>query len=59
MTVTSLCNYEVVPLEPGQELYISYAGGGAITPLESFMKFGYVPNEAWGSRDAGSQGLGR
>jgi hypothetical protein len=36
---------EAVPLAPGQELYINYAGG--FTPLEAFMKFGFVSPEWW------------
>eukprot|EP00983_Pelagomonas_calceolata_P066558 1149097-Pelagomonas_calceolata.AAC.1 len=26
---------------------ILLAAGGALTPLESFLKFGFVPTEAW------------
>lgn len=36
---------EAVPLEPGQELLIAYRGG--YTPVEAFLKFGFVADEWW------------
>ena len=39
---------EVVALEAGDELLISYQGG--YTPLEAFLKFGFVADEWWAKK---------
>lgn len=36
---------EAVPLAAGEELLIGYQGG--YTPLEAFLKFGFVADEWW------------
>jgi hypothetical protein len=36
---------EALPLAAGQELLICYQGG--YTPLEAFLKFGFVADEWW------------
>lgn len=46
MTVTSLRDGELAPLAAGDELYISYQPDD-LTPLQAFIKFGYVPKELW------------
>lgn len=48
---------EAVPLAAGEELLIAYAG--SFTPLEAFLKFGFVAPEWWpagGSSSSSSSG---
>ncbi|KAL6750765.1 hypothetical protein V8C86DRAFT_3108417 [Haematococcus lacustris] len=47
MTVTSMRDNELAPMSAGDELFINYCGGGDLTPLEAFLKWGFVPAELW------------
>ncbi|KAJ9514460.1 hypothetical protein QJQ45_016201 [Haematococcus lacustris] len=47
MTVTSMRDNELSPMSAGDELFINYCGGGDLTPLEAFLKWGFVPAELW------------
>lgn len=45
MLITSSYNGTPLPLQAGQELFISYSCSTSCTPLSAFMNFGFVPPE--------------
>lgn len=45
MTVAHLAGNQLASAAAGDELYISY--GSDFTPLEAYLKFGWVPQELW------------
>lgn len=48
VTVLPMRDDDAAPLAAGDELVIAYAG--EFTPLEAFIKFGFVPQELWAPR---------
>ncbi len=54
LTVVPIRGDEAVALAPGEELLISYQGD--FTPLEAFLKFGFVA-DAWWEAVAAPAGL--
>ena len=47
LTVVPIRGGEAVALAAGDELCISYGGGGRLTALQAFLKFGFVSPEWW------------